>query len=95
MTARYWAARAKYPQAIALAGQLAAVNADSPYADAIQLLAAECHQAAGDKEKAAATLRNVIKNYPGSPMLPEAKQLLQRIESGKPKSRWPWRPATI
>ena len=38
LTARYWAGRGKYAQAIAQAEQLQAVNPDSPYVDQVLLL---------------------------------------------------------
>ena len=78
--ARYWAARQKYPQAIALAGQLAAVNADSPYVDQITMLAADCHLAMGSPERAIQTLQSLLKNQPGSPMVPQIKKRLAELQ---------------
>jgi tetratricopeptide (TPR) repeat protein len=97
MYARYWAGREKHPQAIALAGQMAAVNPDSPYIDQMQMLVAECHLTMGAPEKAIATLESFIKGYPGSPLAKGAKERLAEIKSGdaaaskKPKK--PGRPA--
>jgi tetratricopeptide (TPR) repeat protein len=81
MYARYWAGREKYEQALALAGQLSAVNADSPYIDQIEILASECHAAMGSPEKAIATLESMIKTYPGSPLVPEAKERIAHLKS--------------
>lgn len=67
MYARYWAARQKYPQAIALAEQLLAVNADSPYIDQVLLLAAVCEVRRDKVDRAIATLEDLAKKYPGSP----------------------------
>jgi len=81
--ARYWEGRGKYPQAIALAGQLSAVNADSPYVDQLLLLAAECHVKLGAVDRAAATLESLVKTYPGSPRVGEAKERLAELRAGK------------
>jgi len=81
MYARYWAGREKYEQALALAGQLSAVNPDSPYVDQMQILAAECHAAMGSPDKAIATLESLVKTYPGSPLVPEAKKRIARLKS--------------
>jgi len=97
MYARYWAGREKYPQAIALAGQLATVNLDSPYIDQMQMLVAECHLAMEAPEKAIATLESFIKGYPGSPLVKKAKERLAEIKSGeaapKKPGKKPARPA--
>jgi TolA-binding protein len=83
MYARYWAGRNKYPQAIALANQLAAVNADSPYIDQMQMLVADCHVAMDAPEKAVATLESFLKAHPGSPLVPEAKRRLVEMKSAE------------
>jgi predicted negative regulator of RcsB-dependent stress response len=97
MYARYWAGRDKNQQAIALAGQLTAVNPDSPYIDQMQMLVAECHLATGAPEKAVATLESFLKGYPGSPLVKEAKQRIAEIKSGeaapKKPGKKPARPA--
>jgi predicted negative regulator of RcsB-dependent stress response len=97
MYARYWAGREKYPQAIALAGQLATVNPDSPYVDQLQMLVAECHLATGAPDKAVATLESFLKGYPGSPLVPEVKRRLAEMKTGEatPKKapKKPGRPA--
>ncbi|MCR4411278.1 MAG: PKD domain-containing protein [Thermoguttaceae bacterium] len=81
--ARYWAGRKQYAAAIALAGQLAAVNADSPYIDQLLLLAAECERAMGDAPKAVARLESLLKNYPGSPLVPLVKERLAQWKSSE------------
>lgn len=94
--ARYWAGREKHPQAIALANQLAAVNADSPYIDQLQMLVAQSHLAMGAPEKAIATLESFLKAHPGSPLVPEAKRRLAEMKSGEAtpkKTKKPARPA--
>lgn len=82
LAARYWAQRGKYPQAIALSRQLAATNSDSAYVDQALLLAAECHEAAGETDKAVATLQALLKEHPGSPLVPEVKQRIKRLQAG-------------
>ena len=41
LQARYWSARSRWPQAIALAADLVTINPDSPYADRLVVLAAQ------------------------------------------------------
>lgn len=89
--ARYWHGRDKYPQAIALLGQLSAVNPDSPYIDQLMVLASECHVEMNAADKAIATLQSLLKSYPGSPLVPEVKQRLKDLESGAVKKK-PRRP---
>jgi len=76
LQARYWAARAKFPQAIALASDLVAVNSDSPYADRLAFLAAECDDKLGRHERARAGYQALLTDYPGSPLVTQAKQKL-------------------
>jgi TolA-binding protein len=78
--ARYWAGRERYAQAIALAGQLSAVNADSPYVDQLLVLAADCHVELGAVDRAVATLQSLLKDHPGSPCVPEVKQKLTELQ---------------
>ena len=78
--ARYWSGRQKHEQAISLAEQLIAVNAASPHADQLLLLAAECEIELGRTDRAAATLRSLLKDYPGSPLVPTAKQKLDSLK---------------
>ena len=87
MYARYWTGREKYEQALALAGQLSAVNADSPYIDQIQILASECHAAMGSPDKAIATLDSMIKTYPGSPLIPKVKERIAKLKSPRARRR--------
>jgi len=81
LCARYWVAREKYPQAIALAGQLAAVNSDSAYVDQILVLAADCHFEMRETDKAIQTLQSLLKDQPGSPMVPEVKKRIQELQA--------------
>ena len=74
MYARYWFARHKYPQVISLAGQLSAVNADSPYIDQLLVLAADSDLAQNDLDRAIARLESLVKSYPGSPLVPAVKE---------------------
>jgi len=77
--ARYWAARAKYGQAIAQAEQVQAVNPDSAYADQILLLAANCELRCGREDRASATLHAILKDYPGSPLVPMIRKKLAEL----------------
>ena len=78
--ARYWAGRGKYAQAIAQAEQLLAVNRDSPYVDQLLLLAADSEMRRGRKDRALATLHSLVKDYPGSPLVPLAKKNIEALE---------------
>ena len=84
MYARYWAGREKYEQAIAMSNQLLNVNRDSPYADQILMLAAQCESRRANPKAASATLYSLVKDYPGSPLVPEAKAAIKKLESGQP-----------
>lgn len=78
--AKYWLGREKYPQAAALADRQLTLNPDSPYIDEMLLIAAEAQEKAGNKDAAKAYLRSLIKDYPGSPFVSEAKEQLEKIE---------------
>ncbi|HIQ21555.1 MAG TPA: PKD domain-containing protein [Planctomycetes bacterium] len=79
--ARYWARRQVPERAIAMAEQLLTVNPDSPYADQILWLAAECEIQRGQPDRALATLHALLTDYPGSPLVPEAKKKMAAIEA--------------
>lgn len=81
LMARYWFGRQQYEAAIAQAGQLSAVNPDSPYIDQLGLLAAECELARGNPDRAIARLEALLKNYPGSPLVPTIKERLAALKS--------------
>lgn len=83
LSMRYWIAREMYPQAIAQAGRLVAVNADSAYVDQLLMLAADCHARLGAPDRAIATLQSLIKDQPGSPLVPLAKEKIERLQSGE------------
>ena len=74
LQARYWAARSRWPQAIALAGDLVAINPESPYADRLTYLAAECEEKQGRADRARAGYQSLITDYPGSPLVSDAKK---------------------
>jgi len=76
LQARYWLARNKWPQAIALAADLVAINPDSPYADRLVFLAAECEEKLGHTDRARAGYQSLITDYPGSPLVGEARKKL-------------------
>jgi TolA-binding protein len=80
MLAKYWAGRKKYDAAIAQADQLQTANPNSPYADQILFLAADCEMRRGRKDRALATLRSILQNYPGSPMIPLVKENISILE---------------
>ncbi|MBN2578821.1 MAG: PKD domain-containing protein [Pirellulales bacterium] len=79
--AKYWAGRQKYDAAVAQAEQLQTVNPNSPYADRILLLAADCEMRRGRKDRALATLHALLQNHPGSPLVPQVKENLKILEN--------------
>lgn len=79
LAARYWAGRGKHAQAIAQVEQLQAVNPDSPYLDQLLWLAAESEGLRGRKDRQKATLQSLLKDCPGSPLVPKAKRELERL----------------
>jgi len=79
--ARYWADREMYPQAISLAEQLLTVNAASPYADQLLLLAARCEGKRGRPDAALAYLKSILADYPGSPLVPQVRGYIEQLES--------------
>jgi len=78
--AQYWFGRGQYPQAIALCQQLQAVNPASPWADQLLWLAAQAELKRGQGDRAAATLHSLLKDYPGSPLVPEARRQLEMLK---------------
>ncbi len=80
--ARYWDARGMYPQAVAQVEQLECVNPESPYIDRALLLAARCEARRDQSDRALAILQKLVKTYPGSPLVPEVKQIIARLEEG-------------
>ncbi|MDR2756047.1 MAG: outer membrane protein assembly factor BamD [Planctomycetaceae bacterium] len=80
LMARYWVGREKYPQAAALADRQLSLNPNSPYIDELLLVAAEAQEKAGNKNAAQAYLRSLIKDYPGSPFVTDAKKQLKNLE---------------
>jgi tetratricopeptide (TPR) repeat protein len=81
LQARYWAARGRFQRAIVLADDLAAVNPDSPYADRLIYLAAECAEKLGRSPRARAGYQTLVTDHPGSPLVPAAKEKLARLRS--------------
>ncbi len=86
MYARYWAALEKWGQVVAQAEQLQAVNPDSPYVDQALVLAAEADVKRNRPDRAIATLRSLLNDYPGSPLVPEIKKTLAEMEAGQTDS---------
>lgn len=82
MFARYWAGREMYAQAVALAECQLAVNADSPHIDRLLLLAADCEVKRGQVDAALAILNQLLKDYPGSPLVPAVRENIAKLEAG-------------
>ncbi len=76
LQASYWAARDEFPRAIALAGDLLAINPDSPYADRLVFLSGQCDEKLGRTARARACYQSLLNDYPGSPLVGQARQKL-------------------
>ncbi|MGQ9503939.1 MAG: PKD domain-containing protein [Thermogutta sp.] len=79
--AKYWFARRRYDVVCALADRLLVINPYSPYMEELLLLSAQSDLARGQPERAKATLESLLKDYPGSELVSEAKALLQKIKA--------------
>ncbi len=78
---KYWFARGRYEVVTALADRLLVVNPYSPYIEELLLLSARADMVLKRVDRAKATLESLLKDYPGSPLVGEAKQLLQKLQS--------------
>ena len=58
-----------------------AVNPDSPYIDQLLLLAAECEVKRDKLDRALATLESLLKDYPGSPLVPVVRKRLAELKT--------------
>ena len=76
---RYWIARGKFPQAIAVASDLLVVNPHSPYADQFVYLTAQCEVKANQLGRAIAAYQSLVTDYPGSPLVESAKAAMKEI----------------
>lgn len=81
LMARYWFARQSWSNAAALGTDLLSVNASSPYADQLLHLAAQSELKLGQRDRAIASYRSLITEYPGSPLVDDSKQQLARLTS--------------
>ena len=96
MLARYWAERKQYAPAVALAEAQLAVNPESPHVDQLLLLAADCEVKRGEVDRALAFLNQLLKDYPGSPLVPVVRENIAQLEAGgvpAPKQPAPESPA--
>ena len=81
LLARYWIGRENYAAAVAQSEQLLTVNPASPYADRVLALAAEAEEKRGRPDRAAATLQGLLRDYPGSPLVPHVQAEVRRLET--------------
>jgi TolA-binding protein len=84
LQARYWTARGKLPNAIAVASDLVTINPDSPYADQLVYLAADCEEKLGHTDRARAGYQALVTDYPGSVLVGAARQKLTQLAPGGP-----------
>ncbi|MBC7353590.1 MAG: PKD domain-containing protein [Thermogutta sp.] len=84
---KYWFARGRYEVVTALADRLLVVNPYSPYIEELLLLSAQADLAMKRVDRAKATLESLLKDYPGSPLVGEAKQLLEKLQSATPERK--------
>jgi len=83
LLARYWAGRGEYAQAVALAEEQLAVNPASPHIDQLLLVAADCEAKRGQVDRALAILNQLLKDYPGSPLVPVVRENIAKLEAGE------------
>lgn len=81
LQARERAARGKQAQAIALATDLIAIAPDSAFADRLLVLSAECHEKLRHNDAALAAYRSLVHDYPGSPLVPDARKQIERLSA--------------
>jgi TolA-binding protein len=74
--ARYHIARGQWADVVVVANDLLAVNRDAPHADSLVFLAAECEERLGHPDRARAGYQSLLSDYPGSPLVPAARQKL-------------------
>ena len=78
--ARYWAARGEYAPAVALADVQLAVNPNSPHIDQLLVLVADCEVKRGQVDRALAFLNQLLKDYPGSPLVPVVRENIAKLD---------------
>ncbi|HUT94677.1 MAG TPA: PKD domain-containing protein [Thermoguttaceae bacterium] len=81
--AQYWAGRGEYAQAVALVEAQLAVNPDSPHIDQLLVLVADCEVKRGQVDRALAFLNQLLKDYPGSPLVPVVRENIAKLEAGE------------
>jgi len=86
MLARYWAGREAYAQAVAQAEAQLAVNPDSPHVDQLLVVASDCEVERGRVDRALAFLNQLLKDYPGSPLVPAVRENVAKLEAGEAKA---------
>ncbi len=79
--ARYWMGRDQNALAASLVNRQMTLNPDSAYLDEMLLAASDAQLAAGNRDAALAYLSTLIKDHPGSPLVPEAKEKLEKMKS--------------
>jgi TolA-binding protein len=76
--ARYHLARKQPRSAAAVANDALAVSPAAPYADQLLFLVAECELADGRPDRARAAWQALLTDYPGSPLVPRAREEIAR-----------------
>ncbi len=87
LQARYWAAAGRLPQAIAVASDSLAINPASAYAAQLVQRIAEWEEKQGHTDRAISAYRSLVADYPGSPLVAQAKKALQRLTAKPPATR--------
>ena len=88
LQSRLLAARGKMANAIAVASDLITVNPDSPYADRVVFLAADCEERRGQLDRARAKFQSLLTDYPGSPLVADAKGRIAKL-AARPRPATP------
>ena len=83
MLAQYWLAREKPQVAVSVAGDSLTANPRSPYADQLIMLQAAAEQKMGNRQCGVAAYQSLVTDYPGSPLVNEARRQLAELEKEK------------
>jgi predicted negative regulator of RcsB-dependent stress response len=92
LMARYWGARQKPDIVTALASDLVALNPTSAYADHILLASGIAQAEARNPARARAAFQSLLSDYPGSPLVPDARKRLEALDARPDASPAPAEP---
>ena len=80
LAARYWLAAGRVDQVFRVVQDAITVAPDSQYADQLVWLEAQAALQSGKPARAVQAMRTLLEDYPGSPLVPDARKLLDRLQ---------------